>query len=101
MDAINLISKDPNFPDAPVTNLDSPWQDGTKYFACGPRLHEYLQGVGKILKQYDAFSVGEMPEVYDLNEMLRSVGGDRNELSMVFHFEVYVSTSIYAYLYTC
>ncbi|BAE65811.1 unnamed protein product [Aspergillus oryzae RIB40] len=87
MDAINLISKDQNFPNAEITNPDSPWQDGTKHFACGPRLHEYLQGIGKILKQYDAFSVGEMPEVYDLNEMLRSVGSDRNELSMVFHFE--------------
>ncbi|GAB1207168.1 hypothetical protein APSETT445_005879 [Aspergillus pseudonomiae] len=87
MDAINLISKDQNFPNAEITNPDSPWQDGTKHFACGPRLHEYLQGIGKILKQYDAFSVGEMPEVYDLNEMLRSVGNDRNELSMVFHFE--------------
>ncbi|GMF81868.1 unnamed protein product [Aspergillus oryzae] len=77
MDAINLISKDQNFPNAEITNPDSPWQDGTKHFACGPRLHEYLQGIGKILKQYDAFSVGEMPEVYDLNEMLRSVGSDR------------------------
>ncbi|KAE8148904.1 glycoside hydrolase superfamily [Aspergillus avenaceus] len=88
MDAINLISKDQSFPDAPVTDPNSRWQDGTKYFACGPRLHEYLQGIGKILKQYDAFSVGEMPEIYDLNEILRSVGDDRSELSMVFHFEI-------------
>lgn len=87
MDVINHVSKDQSFPDAPVTR-NSPWQSGAKYYACGPRLHEYLQEIGKILKEYDAFSVGEMPEVDDCNEVLNAVGHNRGELSMVFHFEM-------------
>jgi glycosidase len=90
MDVINFISKDLDFPDALVSNPDSIWQNGAKYYACGPRLHEYLQDIGKILKEYDAFSVGEMPEVNDSDEILKAVGFDRGELSMIFHFELYV-----------
>lgn len=90
MDVINFISKDLDFPDAPISNPDSIWQNGAQYYACGPRLHEFLQGIGKILKEYDAFSVGEMPEVNDSDEILKAVGFDRGELSMIFHFELYV-----------
>ncbi|KAJ5912191.1 CAZyme family GH13 [Penicillium subrubescens] len=88
MDVINFISKDLDFPDAAITNPDSVWQNGAQYYACGPRLHEYLQDIGKILKEYDAFSVGEMPEVNDSDEILKAVGFDRGELSMIFHFEL-------------
>ncbi|KAM3443642.1 hypothetical protein MY4824_000528 [Beauveria thailandica] len=49
---------------------------GTEYYACGLRLHDYLQELGAILKEYDAFS-----------ELLNAVGADRGELSMIFHFE--------------
>ncbi|KAJ5297014.1 Glycoside hydrolase/deacetylase beta/alpha-barrel [Penicillium atrosanguineum] len=87
MDVINFISKDQAFPDAPITNPHSEWQWGDRYYANGPRLHEYLQGVGKILKEYDAFSVGEMPFVKDEKEVLRAVQFDRNEINMIFNFE--------------
>ncbi|KKK21727.1 hypothetical protein ARAM_005898 [Aspergillus rambellii] len=88
MDVINFVSKDQAFPNAPIVIPDSLWQRGAKYYACGPRLHEYLQEIGKILKEYDAFSVGEMPDVNDVQEVLKAVGDDRSELSMIFHFEV-------------
>ncbi|PYH84812.1 alpha-amylase, partial [Aspergillus uvarum CBS 121591] len=87
MDVINFISKDQRFPDAPVQDPRTPWQWGDKYYANGPRLHEYLQGIGQILKEYDAFSVGEMPFVRDTNEVLRAVRYDRNEINMIFNFE--------------
>lgn len=51
--------------------------------------YQYLQGLGKILKEYDAFSVGEMPCVRDEKEILKAVGADRGELAMIFHFEMY------------
>src|SRR6266480_1479715 len=53
MDVINFISKEPGLPDAPVTNPDpmAKYQDGSRFFSNGPRLHEHLQGLGKILKQ--------------------------------------------------
>ncbi|KAE8450570.1 hypothetical protein EG329_006301 [Mollisiaceae sp. DMI_Dod_QoI] len=88
MDVINFISKVPGLPDAPITRPDVEFQPGDKYFACGPRLHEYLQAIGKILTKYNAFSVGEMPCVDDPKEILKAVGFDRGELNMIFHFEM-------------
>jgi len=85
---INFISKVPGLPDAPITRTDVEWQPGHKYYACGPRLHEYLLSLGKILKEYNAFSVGEMPCVEDPKEILNAVGYDRGELNMIFHFEM-------------
>ncbi|CAI7591301.1 unnamed protein product [Penicillium pancosmium] len=87
MDVINFISKDQNFPDAEVTDARRGWQWGDKFYANGPRLHEYLQGIGAILKEYDAFSVGEMPFVKDEKEVLKAVQFDRNEINMIFNFE--------------
>jgi glycosidase len=87
MDVINFISKEPGLPDAPVKDPDSEWQDGSMYYSAGPRLHEFLKDIGSILKEYDAFSVGEMPCVYDPNEIIKSVGQDRGELNMIFQFD--------------
>lgn len=87
MDVINFISKDQRFPDAPIKDPRTPWQWGDKWYANGPRLHEYLQDLGKILKEYDAFSVGEMPFVTDEKEVLRAVQFERNEINMIFNFE--------------
>ncbi|KAF9892783.1 hypothetical protein FE257_000372 [Aspergillus nanangensis] len=87
MDVINFISKDQRFLDAPIKDPRTPWQWGDKWYANGPRLHEYLQDLGKILKEYDTFSVGEMPFVKDTNEVLKAVQYDRNELNMIFNFE--------------
>ncbi|KAL7799130.1 family 13 glycoside hydrolase [Trichoderma ceciliae] len=82
MDVINFISKDQRFPDSNTTVCR-----GHEYYACGPRCHEYLKELGAILKEYDAFNVGEMPCVTDQNEIIKAVGADRGELSMIFHFE--------------
>ncbi|KAH8590773.1 glycoside hydrolase superfamily [Bisporella sp. PMI_857] len=89
MDVINFISKVPGLPDAPITRTDTEFQNGDKNFACGPRLHEYLLEIGKILKKYNAFSVGEMPGVDNPLEILNAVGFDRQELNMIFHFELH------------
>lgn len=84
LDVINFVSKDPAFPDstskAPLA--------GSEFYAAGPRLHEYLRELGAILREYDAFSVGEMPCVHDPKEIIKSVRSDRGELNMIFHFEL-------------
>ena len=85
LDVINFISKDQSFPDS-----NSTFPRGHDYYACGPRCHEFLQQIGSILKEYDAFSVGEMPCVTNQHELIKAVGADRGELSMIFHFELYV-----------
>ncbi|KAL6246924.1 hypothetical protein RBB50_006231 [Rhinocladiella similis] len=87
MDVINFISKTPELPDADIIKPGFV-QPGTKHFACGPHLHEYLAGLGSILHEYDAFSVGEMPGVFDTKEIIKAVGQDRGELAMVFQFEI-------------
>ncbi|KAJ9138376.1 Alpha-glucosidase [Pleurostoma richardsiae] len=88
MDVINFISKAPGLPDAKITNPSAKYQDGAEHYACGPRLHEFLQDIGRILKEYDAFSVGEMPSVSDPVEVLKSVGENRGELNMIFNFNI-------------
>ena len=87
MDVINFISKDQSFPDGEKVK-DGFLQSGSEYFACGPRLHEYLQEIGSLLKEFDAFSVGEMPGVHDEKEIIKGVAQDRGELGMAFQFEI-------------
>ena len=93
MDVINFISKVPGLPDAEVVWDHTPFQPGHKLYACGPRLHEFLLEMGKIFKEYNAFSVGEMPCVDDPKEIINAVGFDRGELNMIFHFEMYYVAS--------
>jgi hypothetical protein len=88
MDVINFISKVPGLPDGSIRDPAQEFQSGSVHYACGPRLHEFLNDIGAILKEYDAFSVGEMPEVTDTAEILKSVAFDRGELSTIFHFEM-------------
>jgi glycosidase len=86
MDVINFISKEPGLPDGKITKPGF-LQSGLEHFACGPRLHEFLRGMGKLLQEYDAFSVGEMPGA-GVKDILKSVGQDRGELAMAFQFDI-------------
>lgn len=89
MDVINLISKVQTFADVPVTVKDSKYQPGHQMYANGPRLHEYLKEINrKVLSKYDTLTVGETPWVYDEDEVVRVVGADREELNMVFSFDI-------------
>jgi oligo-1,6-glucosidase len=87
MDVINMISKVEELPDAPRKNND-PYQDGGQYYLNGPRVHEFLQEMNKtVLSKYDIMTVGETPGVTP-EEALLYVGDDREELNMVFQFEL-------------
>lgn len=90
MDVINLISKDPSFPDAEETmGPGHDYHPGSQYYVNGPRMHEYLQEMNrKVLSKYDAITVGEMPGVSDIDEVLKSVGSDAGELHMIFIFDI-------------
>lgn len=90
MDVINLISKDPSFPDAEeVLGEGHDYHPGSKYYVNGPRFHEYLQAINReVLSKYDAITVGEMPGVSDIDEVLRSVGAQAGELNMIFIFDI-------------
>ena len=90
MDVINLISKDQRFPDAePVNGPDVKYHPGTKYYVNGPRMHEYIQEMNrKVLSKHGAVTVGEMPCVNDINEIIRTVGKNSGELNMIFIFDI-------------
>ena len=90
MDVINLISKDQRFPDAePVLGPDRKYHPGGKYYVNGPRLHEFLQEIKQeVLQKHGAITVGEMPGVSDIDEILRTVHTKTGELNMIFIFDV-------------
>lgn len=88
MDVINLISKVPGLPDAPITVEGQLYQPGYMHYACGPRLHEHLRGLRRILDEYDAFAVGEMPWVKNEKDVMDVVSADRKELNMIFQFDM-------------
>ena len=102
MDVINLISKDQRFPDADETIVNATsgdaaghtggsakYQPGWKWYVNGPRLHEYLRELKKeVLDPYKAITVGEMPHVSDIDEIIKTVGQKNGELNMIFIFDV-------------
>lgn len=87
MDVINLISKVPGLPDGEKAE-GALYGDGFPFTANGPRVHEYLQEMNKeVLSKYDIMTVGETPGVTpEIGKLY--VDDDRNELNMVFQFEM-------------
>ncbi|KAL1638224.1 hypothetical protein SLS56_000032 [Neofusicoccum ribis] len=89
MDVINHISKVQTFPDAEIQAPGAKYQSGDKFYANGPRLHEWLKDMNeKVLSKYDTITVGEMPFVRNEDEIIKCVGQDQNELRMIFSFDI-------------
>ncbi|KAH7009019.1 glycoside hydrolase family 13 protein [Ilyonectria destructans] len=88
MDVINLISKTPRLPDAPISMPGERFQPAHQYYANGPRLHEFLRGLREILDRYDAFAVGEMPWAKSEADVIECVAAHRKELNMIFQFDI-------------
>ncbi|KAJ5363423.1 alpha-glucosidase, partial [Penicillium cataractarum] len=88
MDVINLISKDPSFPDAPVIEPNCEFQPGERFYTNGPRFHEFMHGIyDNVLSKYDTITVGETPYVSDMSEIIKTVGSTAKELNMIFIFD--------------
>nr|WP_169911517.1 alpha-glucosidase [Clostridium oryzae] len=87
MDVINLISKVPGLPDGEKGENDL-YGNGFPFTANGPRIHEFLQEMNReVLSKYDIMTVGEAPGV-DPKTAELYVNSDRNELNMIFQFEL-------------
>ena len=83
LDVISVISKRPGLPDTDTTNFNEIIQ---RYYANGPKIHDYLQEMNeRVLSKYDIMTVGEGPGI-NLTNGIQYVHKDRNELHMVFHF---------------
>jgi oligo-1,6-glucosidase len=86
MDVINMLSKVPGFPDAPITTSDA-HQFGGQYFIHGPRLLEFLDEMNReVLSHYDIFTVGEAP-MATTEHALDITNEETGHLNMLFQFE--------------
>jgi oligo-1,6-glucosidase len=86
MDVINMISKAPDLPDAPVVN-DGPYQSGSAYYIHGPRLLEFLLEMKrKALAGYDTLTVGEAP-LATPEHAIMITHETEGSLNMLFQFE--------------
>jgi oligo-1,6-glucosidase len=88
MDVINMISKDTSLPDGHTRGAGR-LGDGSPYYLCGPRIHEFLQEMHReVFAGHDQqlLLVGEMPGV-TVDEARLFTDPDRYEVDMVFHFE--------------
>lgn len=86
MDVINMISKVPGLPDAPVTTGDR-YQFGDQNFVNGPRLLEFLGEMKQaVLSKYDLLTVGETPSATTQNA-IEITNEETGALNMVFQFE--------------
>jgi oligo-1,6-glucosidase len=85
IDSMNLMSKHPDLPDAPVTNPNSEFQSGACYFASGARMHEYIKEMReKVFDKYNCMTVGELGFTKDEESVSKYVAKDRHELNMLF-----------------
>jgi len=87
MDVINVLSKEPNFPNA-QENGDGPYHWGGNFFVNGPRLIEYLQEMKtKVLSKHNILTVGETP-FFSTNDAIEFTNENKGVVNMLFHFEL-------------
>jgi oligo-1,6-glucosidase len=86
MDVINMISKVPGLPDAPLT-IPGPYQNAGMHYLNGPRLLEFLGEMKReVLSHYDLITVGETPGV-TTQHAIQMTNEERGFLNMLFQFE--------------
>ncbi|KAJ9613019.1 hypothetical protein H2200_002960 [Cladophialophora chaetospira] len=85
IDSMNLMSKYPDLPDAEITDPNEEYQSGDKWFASGPRMHEYLRELRtKVFDPYKAITVGELGFTKDVDSVSKYVSRSRHEINMLF-----------------
>ena len=89
VDTVNMYSKPAGLPDAPITDPGVFDQPATMLFCNGPRMHEFLREMNKlVLSKYDIMTVGELPHTPDTAHVLRYIGSSDRQLDMVFQFDI-------------
>ncbi len=87
MDVINLVSKEVPLRDGVVH--DGLWADGSPFYTCGPRIHEFLAEMHReVFADHPErlLAVGEMPGV-TIEDARLFTDPARAEVDMVFQFE--------------
>lgn len=88
IDVVNLYSKPPGLPDAPIVDPDSFYQPAGLLYSNGPRIHEFLGEMNAILRKHGAITVGELPNTPEADKVLKYVSAEANQLDMVFEFDI-------------
>ncbi|KAH8178827.1 alpha amylase, catalytic domain-containing protein [Sarocladium implicatum] len=88
VDTVNMYSKPPGLPDAPIVDPAAEYQPAGMVYCNGPRMHEFLGEMNDILTKYDAITVGELPCTPDTAKVLKYVSAEAKQLNMVFQFDV-------------
>lgn len=88
VDTVNMYSKPPGLPDAPIIDAQAPFQPAGLLYCNGPRMHEFLGEMNAILSRYGAITVGELPHTPDMKRVLDYVSAKAKQLDMVFQFDV-------------
>lgn len=83
LDVINLISKDPDFPE----DHQPMGIAGKRFYVYGPRIHEFLHELNReVFSPYQALTVGETMSS-TLEEAKQYTDPSREELDMIFSME--------------
>lgn len=89
VDVVNIYSKPPGLPDAPVTDPSAPYQSAASIVCNGPRMHEFLTEMNsQVLGPYAAITVGELGMTPDPDKIRKYVSAAAKQLDMVFQFDV-------------
>lgn len=89
VDTVNKYSKRTEFLDAKVTDVSTEWQPASEMWCNGPRIHEFLKEMNReVLDHYDAFTIGELADTPDPNNVLEYVSAAERELNMVFQADI-------------
>ncbi|KAF2994780.1 hypothetical protein E8E13_000033 [Curvularia kusanoi] len=88
VDTVNMYSKGPGMPDAPILDPDEEHQFAGFQYCNGPRMSEFLREMNSILSEYDAMTVGECPNTPELSRVVEYVSAKEDQLNMVFQFDV-------------
>lgn len=82
-DVITQISKAEGLPNG---NPLMPASRGLNHYDCGPHIHDFLSEYREVLKDYDAFQVGEAPFMTP-EKALTFVNENKQELDMMISFQ--------------
>ncbi|KAL5316639.1 hypothetical protein ACEPPN_015688 [Leptodophora sp. 'Broadleaf-Isolate-01'] len=88
VDTVNMYSKPPGLPDAPISNQEADVQAAFTLYCNGPRIHEYIGEMNAILRKHNAITVGELPHTPEMERVLKYVSAEAGQLDMVFQFDV-------------
>lgn len=82
-DVITYISKREGLPNG----FPLPVMRGVEHYSPGPNIHKYLMEYRQVIKDYDAFQLGEAPAMTPKNALKYITEGDNQQLDMMFQFQ--------------